>query len=261
MRIALREKLLLTILLAMAVAATAQTVLRFEVASVKPVKTEGDRGGMEILPGGGLRMGGATLESLIALAYDVRPEQVSGGPPWVRTAGYNVLAKPEQADSAAGPHTAPGTPAWGRLRQRLQTLLADRFHLTVHEQTKPAAGYILVIAKEGFKVKPVDEADHTPAGTMRSHGAIDGRAGTMAMLATVLTGMLQRPVEDRTGLTGRYTYKLEYRQEDPGGGDSTASTRPSVFAALQEQMGLKLESARTAVKTIVIDRAERPSEN
>src|SRR5690349_21120600 len=99
-------------LLVMAAGAAPQTQLRFEVASVKPVKAEGDRGGMEILPGGGLRMGGATLESLIALAYDVRPEQVSGGQPWVRTASYNLLAKPEQADSAAGPHTAPGTPAW-----------------------------------------------------------------------------------------------------------------------------------------------------
>ena len=248
-------------LLAMAWAGTAQTVLRFEVASVKPVKAEGDRGGMEILAGGGLRMGGVTLENLIALAYEVRPEQVSGGPAWVRTVSYKVLGKPEHPDSAAGPHTAPGTPAWERLRQRLQTLLAEHFRLTVHEQSKPAAGYTLVVAKDGFKLKAVDEADHTPAGTMRSPGGIDGRAGTMTMLAAVLSGMLRRPVEDHTGLTGRYTYTLEYRQEESAGGEPAASTGPSVFAALQEQMGLRLEAGRVAVKTIVIDRAERPSDN
>ena len=239
--------------------AQAQSSLHFEVASIKPVKNEGGRGGIEFLPGGGLRMGGATLDSLIAFAYDVRPEQITGGQSWMRSEAYDILAKPEPPDAAAGRNMAPGTPAWDRFRQRLQNLLADRFQLAVHTESKPASVYALTIAKGGFKLQPAENAEQIPAGTMRSRGRIDGRAGTMQMLATVLSGMLQRPVEDRTGLTGRYTYRLSYAPEEaPADAESLG---PSVFAALQEQLGLKLESSRGTVRTIVIDRAQRPSEN
>lgn len=239
--------------------AQAQPPLRFEVASIKPVKNEGGRGGLDFLPGGGLRMGGATLDGLIAMAYDVRPEQIAGTQPWMRSQAFDILAKPEPPDAAAGRNMTPGTPAWERFRQRLRNLLSDRFQLTVHTESKPASVFALTVAKGGFKLQPLENADRIPAGTVRSRGQINGRAGTMQMLATVLTGLLQRPVEDRTGLTGRYTYKLEYAPDEaPADTDSVA---PSIFAALQEQMGLKLEAARGELQTIVIDRAQRPSAN
>ena len=153
---------------------------------------------------------------------------------------------------------APGSPAWSRFRQRLQHLLEDRFQLKVHEESKSASIYALIVAKGGFKLQPAENAEQIPAGTVRSRGQINGRAGSMHMLATVLTGLMQRPVEDRTGLTGRYTYKLEFAPDEA---PADAEPAPSVFAALQEQLGLKLEPARGTLKSVVIDRAQRPSAN
>jgi uncharacterized protein (TIGR03435 family) len=236
--------------------AQAQTGLRFEVAVIKPVKNETGRGGLEFLPGGGLRMGGATLDGLIAFAYDVRPEQITGTSAWMRSEAYDILAKPDPPDAGVRLALAPGSPAWGRFRERLRNLLADRFQLVAHEESKAASVYALTIARGGVKMKAVDEDDPTPAGTVRSRGVINGRAGTMKMLATVLTGYLQRPVEDRTGLMGRYTYKLEYAPEE-----ATEEPGPSVFAALQEQLGLRLDPARGSVVTVVVDRASRPTGN
>ena len=192
----------------------------------------------------------------------------------MRSESYQLLGKPERSDPADSPKTtvAPGTVAWHRLELRLQTLLEERFHLKVHKIVKEESGYALVPAKNGLKLTPAPEGENLPAGTMRGPGVINGRNGTMAMLATVPSQLVGRPVTDRTGLTAGYTYKLEYRQETPmpgrGAGDNPPdagppdmSSGPSVFTALQEQLGLKLEPAKVSVETIVIDHAERPSAN
>lgn len=243
--------------------------LKFEVASIKLVGSDGARGGLEILPGGGLHMEGVTLKGLVTLAYDIHPNQLSGGPRWADSEAYQLLAKPERepADEKPG-RVAPGTPAWDRLRERLRNLLAERFQLVVHKDSKEVAGYALVVTKGGSKLQ--ESKDETPPGTMRAPGKIEGRNGTMHMLATVLTQYLGRPVEDRTGLTGAYTYKLEYAQDfGPGRGAPGDSAQtappdiggPSIFSALQNQLGLRLESAKVALETFVIDRAEKPSDN
>jgi len=249
--------------IAVAMAAIAQTdaPLRFEVASIKPNKDGGGgKGGIDILPGGGLRMGGVNVKGLIAIAYGVRDEQITGGPRWIASESYNILATAEKSESAdAAPVAGPGTQVWKRMQLRLQTLLAERCKLAIRKDSKESQGYALAIAKGGFKLEP--SASNLPPGTMRSRGRIDGRNGTMQMLAAVLSGMLQRPVEDRTGLDGGYDYKLEYSQDDaaiPGDANPGA---PSVFTALQEKMGLKLEPARVAVVAIVIEHVEKPSEN
>jgi bla regulator protein BlaR1 len=245
-------------------AQTQASPLRFEVASIRPAKGASGKGSMEILPGGGLKMGGATLKQLIALAYDVRDEQVLGGPKWIGSQGYDLLARPERGDTTdeRNATVAPGTTSWDRMRLRTQTLLQERFQLMVHVDAKEQPGYALILAKDGPKVQP--SADQGPAGTLRSNGRIDGRRGTIKMLATVLTQLVARPVEDRTGLTGTYDYKVEYTQDavlvgteanppDPSG--------PSIFTALQEQLGLKLEPSRVSALTIIIDRAEKLSAN
>lgn len=253
-------------------AQAAQERLRFEVATIKPFQGGGGKSGLQILPGGGLRLEGTTLHDLVTLAYGVHPKQVTGGRGWMETESYQLLAKPERPTAADNPRTtvAPGTVAWHRLELRLQTLLEERFQLKVHKLVKEESGYALVPAKNGTKLTP--EAENLPAGTMRGPGVINGRNGTMAMLATVLSQLVGRPVTDGTGFTAGYTYKLEYRQETPlpgrGAGDNPPdagppdlSAGPSVFTALQEQLGLKLEPAKVSVETIVIDRAERPSAN
>ncbi len=248
------------LLMTVAAAALAAPALRFEVASIKPAKNDSGKGSLELLPGGGLRMGGATLKQLTAMAYGLRESQISGGPSWIDKEYYDVLAKPEPADPVGGSRQpAPGSPAWTRLQERLQALLDDRFHLRFHKDGKPAAMYALVIAKSGFKLQPSQQ--DVPPGTMRSRGRIEGRAGTMEMLATVLGNFLGKPVEDRTGLTDRYDYKLEYGQEAGPGAPGEPVEGASVFTALQEQLGLKLESIRGTVETMVIERADRPSAN
>jgi uncharacterized protein (TIGR03435 family) len=232
--------------------AQAQAVpLRFEVASIKPAKDAGGRGGLQILPGGGLRMDGVTLQSLVGFAYDVH--DVSGGPKWAGSDAYNVLAKPEHSAPEDNPKTepSPGTAAWDRVRLRTQTLLAERFQLVVRKNSKVESGYALVVAKGGTKLQ--QSTAPRPPGTMRGINRIDGRYGTMQMLATVLSGFLERPVEDRTALTGNYDYKLEYAPDSEPG--------TSIFIALQEQIGLKLEPSRVTRQIIVIEKAEKPSAN
>ncbi len=234
--------------------------LRFEVAVIKKQKRDTQKGLLQLLPGGGLQMGGVTVKHLISMAYDVRDEQVIGGPKWLDQDAYSLLAKAEKAESATDqPVTsAPGQPAWNRLRERLRTLLAERCKLVVRVDSKSAPGYELVVAKGGFKLAPT--ANPLPPGTVRSHGAINGRSGTMRMLATVLTHYVGRPVVDKTGQTGNYDYKLEYADETQAP-DASVSEGASIFTAIQEQLGLKLESARISIDTIVVEKVEKPSEN
>jgi uncharacterized protein (TIGR03435 family) len=147
-------------------------------------------------------MEGVTLKQLIAIAYGVRETQIAGGPNWMGSEIYQLLAKPERSEGGDIPQTtaAPGTTAWNRLEQRTQTLLAERFQLLIHKNVKEEAGYALVPAKSGTKLQPSTQGDGRPAGTNRSHGRIDGRNGTMLMLATVLSNFLGRPVVDRWSL-------------------------------------------------------------
>src|ERR1051326_5340093 len=234
--------------------APAPPPLLFEVATIKPSKEGGGKGGLEVA-NGGLKMQGVTLKNLIAFAYDLRETQISGGPKWIATVAYDVLARPEHPAGAdlAKTLAGPGTTAWERVRLRTQVLLAERFQLAIHTTSREVQGYALSPAKDGVKLKANAEGDERPPGTMRSRGRIDGRNGTMHMLCAVLTNWLGRPVVDRTGLTGGYDYKLEYAQDEEFG--------PSVFTALQDQLGLKLESTRAKIETITVDRAERPSAN
>jgi bla regulator protein BlaR1 len=234
--------------------------LRFEVASIKRQKRESMKGSLEQLPGGGLRMGGVTVKGLIAMAYDVREEQVIGGPKWLDQESYSLLAKAERAESTTN-QPAPGGPGsapWDRMRERLRTLLAERCRLAVRTDSKATSGYELVPAKGGSKL--TETTNPLPPGTMRNRGEINGRSGTMHMLASVLTNYVGKPVVDRTGLTGSYDYKLKYA-DDLGGPDATVTEGASIFTALQEQLGLKLEPGRVAVQTIVVERVEKPSEN
>jgi bla regulator protein blaR1 len=244
--------------------------LKFEVATIKPSKNGGGKGGLEILPGGGLRMGGVTLRNLITFAYDIPENRVTGGPRWLGSEAYDIVAKAErvdQADDRPATVVAPGTAAWDRVRQRTQALLAERFALVIHRDVKEGPAYALVVTKNGPKLK--ESQDQGNPRTMRSFGRIEAQRGTMHMLSALLTNWLGRPVLDRTGLTGTYDYKVEYGQDHAPVGSAVPSevptdanfSGPSIFVALQEQLGLKLESIRAAVETIVIDRAERPSAN
>ncbi len=186
-----------------------------------------------------------TLLILLRWAYNVAQFQIVGEPGWASTDTYDISAAPETAathDEALG---------------MIQTLLADRFHLVLHRETKEVPILALVIGKGGPKLAKSNDADemHT---SMR--GAPHGATGhaTMAHLARYLTNQLGRPVVDRTSLAGLFDFTLEFA---PEGNGADAIPGPSIFTALQEQLGLKLDPAKGPVEILVIDHAEKPSEN
>jgi uncharacterized protein (TIGR03435 family) len=220
----------------------------FEVVSIKP--SGPDDQGMFIngLPGGGIRIRGASVKNLIAMAYNVREFQISGAPAWTGSEHFDIEARPPQP---------AGTPNARKNRERMQALLADRFHLTVHNEDKEQNVFALIIAKGGPQLQePASDEQQLIRG---GRGVITGKNTTMAMLVLNLANQLSNSVVDRTGLTGKYDFKLEWT---PDNTQSTDGNRgPTLFTALQEQLGLRLEAQKGMVSMLVIDRVERPSEN
>jgi uncharacterized protein (TIGR03435 family) len=153
-----------------------------------------------------------------------------------------------------------------QLEVMIKNLLADRFHITLHRETREVPGYALVVGKDGPKISAASETSIATLGGMRFEKKPDGtmsqhyiaRKTNMAYVALNLGIVTRRPVVDRTGLAGDFTFDLEFAPADPGLGESAAA---SVFTAVQEQLGLKLESGKVPAEIIVIDRAERPSQN
>jgi uncharacterized protein (TIGR03435 family) len=229
--------------------------LVFEAAAIKP-NTSGSGSSSTDSSNGLLRITNQTLLRMIQYAYNVREFQISGGPGWIRSERYDVTAKPENSVHDQ------------QIRQMLQLLLAERFHLQLHRQTQEGQVYILVIAKAGFKLQPVPESDNS--GISSNSNAIKtilkGNHATMEELAASLGNRVGRPVIDKTGMSGKFDFELSWVADltvhtgatDPGIPDVSG---PSIFTALQEQLGLRLDSQRGPIETMVIDRAEKPSEN
>ncbi len=190
----------------------------------------------------------STLIDMITTAYNVRYDQILGAPGWARSDHYDLEAK-------AG--DAPITMA--QMRPMLQALLADRFQLQIHRETKEVPMYSLVVGKGGSKLQPPTEENR---GDIRvgldSIMHLTVSKGTMAQLAERLSGNgAGRPVMDKTGLDGTYSYKLDWINGTPG----VDAAAPSLFGALEEQLGLKLEPTKGLSEMIVIDHAEKPSAN
>lgn len=232
--------------------------LSFEVASIKP--SAPDVGGIYMRPQpGGLRLEGATLKNLIEYAYDVRGFAISGGPAWGNSDRFDV-------DARVG--GSLGTPQ--QIRERIRTLLGERFKLAVHTESKEQNVYYLVVSKNGPKFH---EAKPETRQMIRRRGtSITGEAAGVGLLALNLANALERPVLDKTGLSGRYDFKLEWSleaEEQPGtatgtGGEAPRASEPSgptLFAALQQQLGLRLEAQKAPAEILVIDHVERPSAN
>jgi len=251
--------------------------LTFEVASIKPSDPDAKGSQIRFMPGGGLNMTNVPVRALITFAYDVRDFQVSGGPGWVGTERFDVTARPEHAAAEALQDLGEMTDDQRKtvreqMGERLRGLMADRFHLVVHKETKEQPIYALVLAKNGPKLKEVKEVPGARQGMSTNRGRSEGFAAPMEMLAQVLSNTMGRPVLDKTGLTGKYDFVLEWtpdvgadaRAQGFGDGINTpapAPGGPTIFTALQEQLGLRLDSQKGPVENIVIDRVEKPSEN
>ena len=265
----------------------------FEVASVKP-NTSGDGFVRVGGPPGRFNATNVPLRMLIQMAYQIQPFQLEGGPGWIGADRFDIVAK-VGGDVPAPP--GPGVP--GPVQLMTRTLLTDRFKLVVHHETKEQAIYALVLARSDGKLGPQLKPSTTdcaavaaargrsgppPAlpvpgvrpqcGMMVRPGGLSAGGLSIAQVATNLSANVQRIVVDHTGLTGAFDVDLTWTpdqvpQRAPGAGDgpiqfngvSIDPNGPSLFTALQEQLGLKLESTRGPVDVLVIDRAEKPTED
>jgi uncharacterized protein (TIGR03435 family) len=196
-------------------------------------------------------MNNVTLKRCIMGAYGVGPNQITGGPAWLESERYEIVAKAEQG---AGD---------GELMTMLQTLLAERFKLALHRETRTVEAFVLGVAKGGPKL------EKTPGGsstTSNGRGRIVAHAIEMARFAEVLSRQMDVPVVNHTGLEGAFNLKLEWAPEAGAAPKSSADgvglpTGPSIFTAIQEQLGLRLQAQKAPVEMLLIDHAERPSEN
>jgi len=243
-----------TILLGLALgsALLAQIKPEFEVASIRTVKDDGNHNSDSNRSF--LNIHNLSLRRLVANAYGVDISEVVGGPSWVDGDGFDIRAKiPEDA-----------------VEQRrtlvplmLQSLLADRFHLVISRQRREVSGYALVVGKKGIRMsaaKAGQDGSH-----MSSHNThlVAGNV-TMEGFAKNLTRDrdVGRLVIDKTGLAGKFDFELDWKREAlDGKPEASNDDRPSIFTALQEQLGLRLEAAKIPIEAIVIESAEKPGGN
>lgn len=260
---------------------------QFEVASIKPAAPDQRGTFIRNAPGGRVNINNMPLKEIIVMAWRIQPYQISGAPPWIESTRYDISAKPDH------------NPKEGELPLMLQALLADRFQLKIHHETKELPIYALVVANKDGKLgpqlteskegsctpfdptKPPPPPDPSKPPTLGCGGMMMGPDRLTAMgvpisqMAPVLSRMLGRTVVDKTGLTRKFDIKMQWTPDQaqlqlmapPGGllpgapAPQFDPNGPSIFTALQEQLGLKLESQKGPVDLLVIDHVERPSEN
>ena len=277
------------------VQAPADAKATFEVASVKPNKSGPGPMRIGFAPGGRFTATNVPLRDLIAIAYGegrpLAPFQIAGGPGWVGGDRFDIVAKAEgdlQLQPGAG-----GPPP--QLSAMLRALLEERFKLVIHRETKELPIYALVLSRGDAKLGPqltkpsVDceamlksvrgrggqppppaPGQRSPCGMMMAPGNLMGGSMPLAQLAVTLSRFLDRMVVDKTGLTDRFDFELKWTPDQlPQGPPPPGApplppidpNGPSIFTAVQEQLGLKLESQRGPVPVVVIDHVEQPTED
>jgi uncharacterized protein (TIGR03435 family) len=226
----------------------------FEAASVKPVDLSKGPVNVERVNGPERFQALLPVPQLIYWAYGVRDFQISGGPAWFIRDWFAVQATAGHPSSEA------------EIKQMVQALLADRFKLKLHRDTKEIPVYALMVGKNGPKLTAAKDATQCNGNGCFGigNGFTNASGATMAFTAEALTHLMDRPIIDKTGLTGHYDFRLTYDQSStkpPIVGMPIAPTEgPSIFAAV-EDLGLKLEPQKSPVEVLVIDSVERPSEN
>jgi len=250
---------------------------RFEAASIKINNSGQLRTDGRVLPSGRVELTNRTLKVLIQTAYSVQDFQIAGGPEWLNRTRFDITA------------TAGGPVAQAELQMMLRDLLADRFKLAVHTEPREMPIYALTRARADGKPGPqlrasdldcvarrlappqpgTPQGQEQPCGFEVAGGSVAARGFPLSRLVDSLSMMLRRTVVDRTGLSGTFDFDLTWtpdgmpQQAPPPGVDLPRidPNGPSIFTAIQEQLGLKLESARKAVDVFVVDRAVLPTED
>jgi uncharacterized protein (TIGR03435 family) len=271
----------------------------FDVAAIKPYRpAPGESQGIRISPGGRFSATGVSLKLLIALAYHLDAFQLEGADKWIATEEWTVEAESEGVGSI--PKWAPpNLPE--KIAERLRSLLEDRFALKMHRETRLLPVYSLTISQHGSKLVAVDPpgesapgqspssdtarpaisqtktGDHAPppGQALAGPGGIIASAATMKQIIVLLGRLVDKPIIDNTHLSGNYNVKLQFDPEStprvaygapgnagPGQGNTTeSSSAPGLFAAIEEQMGLKLVSTKAPVEIMVVDSAQPPTAN
>jgi uncharacterized protein (TIGR03435 family) len=219
----------------------------FEVAAIKPSKAT-DNSSSSRSRNGRIDMVNVSLKQILQFAFDIQDHQLVA-PAWVADVRYDVDAKAE-------------TKVEGKqLLAMLQTLLAERCKLVFHRESKPMSGYALTVAKGGLKIKPAagEGSSMSTNNTKLTATHVD-----MKRLSVWLGRLLNQPVMNETGVTDSFDFELEFQSPRPQRPDAASENEPSlatIFTALQEKLGLKLESRKVPVEIIVVDNIERPSDN
>ena len=228
----------------------------FDVASIKPNPGSPDGAiSFNVAPSGRVTARNIDVWGLIRQAYRLRDSQIAGGPDWIRKRTFDLQAQP----AAGTPTPVPNE----RAMAMLQTLLEERFHLKWHRESRPSKAYGLIVAEHGSKLHPATgEGPGRTSGRTR-FGDLDTPSMTLESLCQILEFELGHPVVNRTGLSGPYAVKLQWASERARAAKNQTddAALPSLFTAVQEQLGLKLESITAPVDIFVIDSVELPTEN
>jgi uncharacterized protein (TIGR03435 family) len=235
-----------------------------EVATIKPNHTDGSTMQVLTFRGRNLITVNSSLADLMMFAYSVQMKQIIGAPDWIEKDRYDIDATPD----------VEGTPTADQVRIMIRKLLADRFQLRFHHDKREMSAFVLTVGKDGSKLKPAQ-----PNGNLHGIGVQPARTGAMmfannapipAFTSFLQSLVLDRPVVDQTGLTGRYDLTVTFTPDDslfnshslgfPKPADDVEPA-PGLFDAIQQQLGLKLTAEKTQVDVLAIDHVEKPSDN
>jgi uncharacterized protein (TIGR03435 family) len=233
----------------------------FDVATIKPSKPD-QPGKLFRVEGRSFTTINTTLVDLMTFAYGLHPKQIVGLPAWASTDKFDLAAKPD----------APGAPSDKQWKSMVKKLIAERFKLTFHPDKKELSVYAITVAKTGPKLtRSQGDPDGLPGNFFGGLGDMINTNSTIGdFAATMQAAVLDRPVVDQTGLTGRYDFKLKWTPDESQFGglgvkvpppSDKADAPPNLFTAVQEQLGLKLDAVKAPVEVYIVDHVEKPSDN
>jgi uncharacterized protein (TIGR03435 family) len=232
----------------------------FAVSVVKPSGPDSSRS-VKFSPGGRLTVRYATVRLLIKIAYNLNDDELTGGPAWIGDKRFDIDATPDAPDGDVVNQV--------RNRQRLQGLLADRFQLDLRSEMRMMSTYALVVGKSGPKLKKSEAAPDAPTQFHASAGEVMLTNSTLDQFANAVSDWVGQPVLNQTGLDGKYDLRLEWTPDQPAATadsagapvDQPTNSGPTIFTALQQQLGLSLEPRKNQALCKVVNRVQLPSEN
>ena len=249
-----------------------QPAYTYEVASIHPAAPGQMNSGFSPGAQGGMRARNVTAVQALTFAYSIQDYQLVGAPGWADRERFEISFTPDRSEIIPGRETPRlAMEGWlERQRQRLQAVLRDRFSLVLREESRELPIYVLTVGKNGQKLATPAHPERTQSMNINSGQQIIATTATTKSLAQALSMILGRPVQDETGLDGAYDFKMDWARDSampvrPAGPDEGATAgdpvRPSIFTAITEQLGLRLESRKGPVPVFVIEKIDRPSEN